>query len=126
MLHARRFRLITTEFSTLRIDFLSDKALNKLVKALIIGSDGLIGSECVRLLGTEGWEVVGIDNDMRRFFSGDAGSTEGNTGNLKSAFPPLAIVITLLKLGQSLAADVMCQEFGKYFGMPVGVFGEAV
>ena len=57
------------------------------MKALITGSGGLIGSECVRLLSSEGWEVVGIDNDMRRVFFGDAGSTEGNTGNLKSAFP---------------------------------------
>ncbi len=44
-------------------------------KALVTGSGGLIGSECVRLLHGEGWNVVGIDNDMRRQFFGEAGTT---------------------------------------------------
>ena len=35
------------------------------MKALITGSGGLIGSECARVLCREGWDVVGIDNDMR-------------------------------------------------------------
>ena len=39
------------------------------MKAIVTGSGGLIGSECVRLLSEEGWEVVGIDNDMRQQFS---------------------------------------------------------
>ena len=47
------------------------------MKALITGSGGLIGSECARTLGEQGWEVVGIDNDMRSQFFGPAGSTEG-------------------------------------------------
>jgi CDP-paratose 2-epimerase len=44
-------------------------------KALITGSGGLIGSECVRMLHGEGWNVVGVDNDMRRQFFGEAGTT---------------------------------------------------
>lgn len=44
-------------------------------KALITGSGGLIGSECVRMLHGEGWNVVGVDNDMRRQFFGAAGTT---------------------------------------------------
>lgn len=43
--------------------------------ALVTGSGGLIGSECARLLCEEGWDVVGIDNDMRRWFFGEKGST---------------------------------------------------
>ncbi len=46
------------------------------MKALITGSGGLIGSACVRLLADRGWDVVGIDNNMRREFFGEAGSTE--------------------------------------------------
>jgi CDP-paratose 2-epimerase len=46
------------------------------VKALITGSGGLIGSECVRLLAQRGWQVVGVDNDMRRSFFGPQGTTE--------------------------------------------------
>jgi CDP-paratose 2-epimerase len=42
------------------------------MKALVTGPGGLIGSECVRLLASEGWNVIGVDNDMRRLFFGDA------------------------------------------------------
>ena len=35
------------------------------MKALIRESGWLIGSECLRQLSAEGWEVIGIDNDMR-------------------------------------------------------------
>ncbi|HEY9772485.1 MAG TPA: NAD-dependent epimerase/dehydratase family protein [Planktothrix sp.] len=45
-------------------------------KALVTGSGGLIGSECVKLLCRNGWSVVGVDNDMRRTFFGAAGTTE--------------------------------------------------
>src|SRR5215469_5980548 len=45
------------------------------MKAIVTGSGGLIGSECVRLLCQEGWDVVGVDNDMRRAFFGPAGTT---------------------------------------------------
>ena len=38
-------------------------------KAIITGSGGLIGSACARLLHEEGWDVIGVDNDMRRQFS---------------------------------------------------------
>ena len=41
--------------------------------ALITGSNGLIGSEAVRHFHRLGWDVVGIDNDMRgRFFGAEA------------------------------------------------------
>lgn len=43
--------------------------------ALITGSCGLIGSETCKRLHAEGFAVVGIDNDMRRYFFGDEAST---------------------------------------------------
>ena len=43
--------------------------------ALITGSAGLIGAECVRTFADRGLDVVGIDNDMRRVFFGDGAST---------------------------------------------------
>jgi CDP-paratose 2-epimerase len=52
------------------------------VNALVTGSGGLIGSECVRLLHEEGWDVVGIDNDMRREFFGEQASTQPVTAEL--------------------------------------------
>jgi len=43
--------------------------------ALVTGSGGLIGSACARLLCRAGWQVVGVDNDLRAWFFGPAGST---------------------------------------------------
>ena len=45
------------------------------MKAIVTGSGGLIGSECSRLLCEQGWQVVGIDNDMRAQFFGSQGTT---------------------------------------------------
>jgi CDP-paratose 2-epimerase len=42
---------------------------------LITGSSGLIGSEAVRFFARLGHQVVGIDNDMRRYFFGQDAST---------------------------------------------------
>ena len=43
--------------------------------ALVTGSAGLIGSEAVRHFAGLGLDVVGIDNDMRRYFFGAEAST---------------------------------------------------
>jgi CDP-paratose 2-epimerase len=43
--------------------------------ALVTGSGGLIGSEAARHFAGLGMDVVGIDNDMRRYFFGEDGST---------------------------------------------------
>ncbi len=44
--------------------------------ALVTGSGGLIGSEATRFLHEKGFSVVGVDNDMRRYFFGDEASTD--------------------------------------------------
>jgi CDP-paratose 2-epimerase len=44
--------------------------------ALITGSAGLIGSEAVRYFAAKGLHVIGIDNDMRKYFFGPEASTE--------------------------------------------------
>jgi CDP-paratose 2-epimerase len=43
--------------------------------ALITGSSGLIGSEAAIFFARQGFDVVGIDNDMRRYFFGEDSST---------------------------------------------------
>lgn len=45
------------------------------MKLLVTGSSGLIGSEAVRFFDSMGFEVVGIDNNMRRYFFGADGDT---------------------------------------------------
>src|SRR6266540_2204122 len=57
------------------------------MKALVTGSGGLIGSECVRLLAEEGWAIAGVDNDMRRQFFGEQGSTIAVIRDLVSTIP---------------------------------------
>lgn len=42
---------------------------------LVTGSAGLIGTESVRFFAAEGFDIVGIDNDMRRAFFGEEAST---------------------------------------------------
>jgi CDP-paratose 2-epimerase len=54
--------------------------------ALITGSAGLIGSETARFLLDKGFVVVGIDNDMRRYFFGDCASTKWNGVQLKNTY----------------------------------------
>lgn len=51
--------------------------------AVVTGAAGLIGSEAVRFLASRGLTVVGIDNDMRRYFFGDDGSTAWNSERLE-------------------------------------------
>jgi CDP-paratose 2-epimerase len=51
-------------------------------RALITGSGGLVGSECVRLLSEHGWDVTGVDNDVRRTFFGDEASTREEAARL--------------------------------------------
>tara|TARA_B100000242_G_scaffold124353_1_gene87530 strand:- start:470 stop:1516 length:1047 start_codon:yes stop_codon:yes gene_type:complete len=42
---------------------------------LITGSSGLVGSESVNFFCKKGFDVIGIDNNLRKFFFGSEGST---------------------------------------------------
>jgi CDP-paratose 2-epimerase len=47
-------------------------------RVLVTGSSGLIGSEAVTYFDQRGFEVIGIDNNMRRDFFGPDGDTTAN------------------------------------------------
>ncbi len=51
--------------------------------AVVTGSAGLIGSEATRFFAAKGYQVVGIDNDMRKYFFGEEASTNWNNNRLK-------------------------------------------
>lgn len=51
--------------------------------AIITGSAGLIGSEAARFFDGKGFDVVGIDNNMRAYFFGSEASTEWNRVHLE-------------------------------------------
>jgi CDP-paratose 2-epimerase len=55
--------------------------------ALVTGSSGLIGSQTVESLVSLGFNVVGVDNDMRSFFFGKESSTKWNQERLSVKFP---------------------------------------
>lgn len=50
---------------------------------LITGSAGLVGSEAVRFFANKNFEVIGIDNDLRKYFFGKEASTSLNNNKLK-------------------------------------------
>ncbi|HVO86371.1 MAG TPA: NAD-dependent epimerase/dehydratase family protein [Candidatus Binatia bacterium] len=54
------------------------------MKVLITGSAGLIGSESAKFFAEKGFEVVGIDNDMRKYFFGDDASTDWNLKKIQT------------------------------------------
>jgi CDP-paratose 2-epimerase len=54
---------------------------------IVTGSGGLVGSESARLFAERGWDVAGIDNDMRARFFGAEASVAGNLARLTSDLP---------------------------------------
>lgn len=60
------------------------------MKALITGSGGLIGSEAAKFFAEKGFDIIGVDNDMRSYFFGKEASTEWNQekvqNQLKNAY----------------------------------------
>ena len=52
--------------------------------ALVTGAGGLIGSEAVRFFKEKSYRIVGIDNDMRKYFFGDDASTAWNVVKLQT------------------------------------------
>ena len=53
---------------------------------IITGSGGLIGSEAVEFFAPKFDLIVGIDNDMRRYFFGDGASTDWNVKRLNETY----------------------------------------
>jgi CDP-paratose 2-epimerase len=55
--------------------------------AIVTGSGGLIGSESVQHLIEEGYDVIGLENDMRAAFFGPDASTSRTTERLVETYP---------------------------------------
>ena len=55
-------------------------------KMLVTGSSGLIGSEVVSFFAGQGWDIHGIDNNMRADFFGPQGDTRWNQKRLEGTF----------------------------------------
>lgn len=53
-------------------------------RVLVTGSSGLVGSEAVLFYDRLGWEVCGVDNNMRQEFFGPGGDTTWNLEHLRT------------------------------------------
>jgi CDP-paratose 2-epimerase len=60
--------------------------------ALITGCGGLIGSESVRHFAAAGYDVIGIDNDMRARFFGPDASTRPTIERLLAEYPDVRVL----------------------------------
>jgi CDP-paratose 2-epimerase len=54
--------------------------------AIVTGSGGLIGSESVAHFVEAGYDVIGIDNDLRSYFFGPSASTRATTERLRERY----------------------------------------
>jgi len=68
----------------LLINLLVMKAMRRM---LVTGSSGLIGSEVATYFSHQGWDVHGVDNNMRAFFFGPEGDTRWNQRRLEETLP---------------------------------------
>ena len=66
-----------------------EKNSKKRKRILVTGSAGLIGSESVKFFANKGFDVYGIDNNMRRYFFGEEASTEWSKKKLLKEFKDL-------------------------------------
>ena len=55
-----------------------------MVKLLVTGSSGLIGSEVCLHFASLGWQIHGLDNNQRAVFFGSQGDTRWNQQRLQS------------------------------------------
>ncbi len=55
--------------------------------AMVTGSCGLVGSEAVEFLYKKGFSVIGVDNNMRKYFFGNMGSILWNKKRLLKTYP---------------------------------------
>lgn len=85
--------------------------------AIVTGSAGLIGSETVKFLHEKGLKIVGIDNNMRKYFFGDDGSTEWNTKQLSDALENFTH--HPIDIRDTTAVDAVFQKYGKDISMVV-------
>ncbi len=77
---------------------------------LITGAAGLIGSEAVAFFADKFDTVIGVDNNLRKYFFGEAGSVEWNQARLKEKYPNYKHVN--LDIRDQQALEELYKEYG--------------
>ena len=78
---------------------------------MITGSSGLIGSETAKFFHSQGFDVVGIDNNMRAYFFGQDASVEWNTRQLTTALPRFRHLA--IDIRDAVAVDELFKSYGQ-------------
>ncbi len=84
---------------------------------IITGSAGLIGAETVDFFAEKGFDVVGIDNDMRRYFFGDEASTAWSRNRLETTLPGYTHVVADIR--DERAVDDLFARYGRNVALVV-------
>lgn len=84
---------------------------------IITGSAGLIGSESVRYFARKGFHVVGIDNDMRRYFFGEESSTAWNLQQLRKDIP--SYEHHSIDIRDQQALEILFKKHGRSIGLVI-------
>jgi CDP-paratose 2-epimerase len=84
---------------------------------VVTGSSGLIGSETVKFFHQQGFDVVGIDNDMRAYFFGQEASVEWNASKLSQTLPRFRHVA--IDIRDVSAVDDIFKFYGKSIDLVV-------
>ena len=84
---------------------------------IVTGSSGLIGSETAKFFHSEGFDVVGIDNDMRSYFFGAEASTQWNAEQLAANLPRFRHC--RIDIRDTTAMEALFQEYGKAISLVV-------
>ena len=85
--------------------------------AIVTGSGGLVGAESVRRFAEGGMDVVGIDNDMRRYFFGPSASTRWQVDALRAAQP--RYTHAPVDIRDSAAVEAIFERGGRDIGVVV-------
>lgn len=78
---------------------------------IITGSSGLIGSETARFFHRQGFDVVGIDNNMRAYFFGQDASVDWCTEQLVASLPRFRHVP--LDVRDAPSVERLFKEYGR-------------
>jgi CDP-paratose 2-epimerase len=78
---------------------------------IVTGSSGLIGSETVKFFHRQGFDVIGIDNNMREYFFGPDASVNWNTTQLVESLPRFRHIATDIR--DASAVENLFKSHGK-------------
>ena len=79
--------------------------------AIVSGSAGLVGASAVGLFASQGLDVIGVDNDMRKYFFGREASTRWNRELLERSIKNYRHVEGDIRDQDTM--DALFREYGK-------------